>query len=177
MATYVAFLRGINVGGHTVKNDRLRELFEALGFTRVRTLLASGNVLFDADEVDAAALERRSEAQLRDGLGYAVPTFVRTGDQVAAIAGHDPFPDAPQGGKVHVGFLRQVLDQPTRGEVVALAKDRDRVAFRDRELYWHVADRFMDSALSDPAVDKVLAAAWTLRTANTVQRIAAKLSS
>lgn len=173
--TYVAFLRGINVGGRTVRNDRLRALFEDLGLEGVRTFLTSGNVMFHTDEVDAAGLERRIESRLRDGLGFAVATFVRDGDQVAAVARCEPFPDAPQGGKLHVGFLREELDRATQEEVVALAEETDRVAFRGRELYWHVAGRFMESALSGPAVGGLLGDRWTLRPANTVRRIARKL--
>ncbi len=176
MATYAAFLRGINVGGHTVKNDRLRELFDDLGFQEVRTLLASGNLIFQSDDVSVSALEDRIEARLRDGLGYDVPTFVRTAEKVTAVADHNPFADAPEGGKLHIAFLRAELDAATRNEVALLAKDTDRVAFLDRELYWLVAGRFMDSALSEPAVGKALGDDWTVRTAKTVQRIAAKLS-
>lgn len=175
-ATHVAFLRGINVGGHTVTNARLRELFEQDGFAGVWTYRASGNVAFAADRDDAADLEARIGALLGDALGYAVPAFVRDAASVRAIADHRPFPDVPAGGKVHIGFLRAPLDAPTRAELVALARDTDRVVFRGREIYWQVAGRFMDSALSDPAVDRLLADGWTLRTAGTVTGIAAKLA-
>lgn len=175
MVTYAAFLRGINVGGHIVKNDRLRELFEGLGFEEVRTFLASGNLVFRADDVGISALEGRIESGLREGLGYVVPAFVRTAEEVTVAAAHTPFPDAPEEGKLHIAFLRDELDPATRSEVDALGKDTDRVAFRDRELYWLVAGRFMDSALSEPAVGKVLGNDWTVRTAETVRRIAAKL--
>ncbi len=175
MATYAAFLRGINVGGHTVKNDRLRELFEELGFQDVRTFLASGNLIFQNDDVGDSVLEERIESRLRDGLGYDVPTFVRTAEQVTAIADHTPFPDAPADGRLHIAFLRAEPAAATKNEVAALTKATDRVAFRDRELYWFVAGRFMDSALSDPAVDRLLGGDWTVRTARTVRRVTAKL--
>lgn len=57
MQRYIAFLRAINVGGHTVKMDRLREIFEALGFSNVETFIASGNVVFETTARDPAALE------------------------------------------------------------------------------------------------------------------------
>ncbi|MDQ4131150.1 MAG: hypothetical protein M3133_09225, partial [Actinomycetota bacterium] len=90
-------------------------------------------------------------------------------------ADHTPFPDEPDVGKLHIGFLRCELDPSTRDEVSALAKETDRVAFHGREMYWRVAGRFMDSALSEPAIGKVLGDRWTLRTAQTVRRLAAKL--
>lgn len=177
MATYVAFLRGINVGGHTVKNDRLRELFEDLGFEAVRTFLASGNVIFECDQENGLEVERRIESRLREGLGYNVPTFVRTSEHLVAVAEHAPFPDQPGEGNLHIGFLREEPDPSTVNELAALANESDRVAFRGRELYWLVAGRFMDSALSGPAVGKVLGDGWTVRTANTVRRLAAKMRS
>ncbi|MFN2557010.1 MAG: DUF1697 domain-containing protein [Nitriliruptorales bacterium] len=177
MTTYVAFLRGINVGGHTVKNDRLRELFEDLGFEAVQTFLASGNVIFACEVENSREVEERAESRLREGLGYNVPTFVRTSEELFAVADHAPFPHEPSGGKLHVGFLREEPDHVTVNELAALTKDTDRVAFRGRELYWQVAGRFMDSALSEPAIGKVLDDRWTLRTAQTVQRLAAKLRS
>ena len=62
MPRYVAFLRAINVGGHTVKMDQLRRLFERLGFSKVETFIASGNVIFESASRSAKALEKNTEA-------------------------------------------------------------------------------------------------------------------
>ena len=70
MARYIAFLRAINVGGHTVKMDRLRALFQELPLANVETFIASGNVLFDSDESDTRVLERMIEGHLRAALGW-----------------------------------------------------------------------------------------------------------
>jgi uncharacterized protein (DUF1697 family) len=77
VARSVAFLRAINVGGHTVKMADLRRSFEALGFGGVATHIASGNVIFETDAGDPAALEDRIEKALQTDLGYRVDTFVR----------------------------------------------------------------------------------------------------
>jgi uncharacterized protein (DUF1697 family) len=61
MPRYVAFLRAINVGGHIVKMDYLRSLFEELGFTNVETFIASGNVVFDSSYKNPASLEKKIE--------------------------------------------------------------------------------------------------------------------
>src|SRR5438093_13743288 len=107
MPPYVAFLRGINVGGHTVKMDDLRRHFEAMGVANVSTFIASGNVLFESPEADAAALERRIEATLHAALGYESATFLRTDAELAAVAAQDPFPDVELEGreKVYVVFM------------------------------------------------------------------------
>ena len=92
MARYIAFLRAINVGGRTVKMDRLRELFEAMKFTDVSTFIASGNVVFNAPGKDPVVLETRIEKHLQQSLGYEVATFLRTPSELATMATFEPFP-------------------------------------------------------------------------------------
>src|SRR2546426_4439388 len=91
MPKYVAFLRAINVGGHTVKMDHLRLLFEALGFSNVETFIASGNVIFDSKSKNTKALEEKIEGCLYETLGYPVSTFIRSTVEVATIANYKPF--------------------------------------------------------------------------------------
>ncbi|MBW3562878.1 MAG: DUF1697 domain-containing protein [Actinobacteria bacterium] len=169
----VAFLRGINVGGHDVRNVQLEELFGQLDLERPTGFLASGNVLFGTDRTDTTALERDIAPHLEANLGFAVPTFVRTGDQVAAIAQAQPFADLA--GKVHVAFLRTEPDSDLQGELHEAATESDRLTFDGREVFWHVAGRFMDSALSGNEVNRLLGSEWTVRTLNTVTRLAGKL--
>ncbi|MDP2329037.1 MAG: DUF1697 domain-containing protein, partial [Dehalococcoidia bacterium] len=70
MARLVAFLRGVNVGGINIKMADLAQVFTGLGYTDVRTVLASGNVLFDTKERDRTATKRRIEAALTERFGY-----------------------------------------------------------------------------------------------------------
>src|SRR5690348_3357996 len=91
MNRYIAFLRAINVGGHTVKMDALRAHIQALGLQNVETFIASGNVIFESPEQDAQALEKRIEAHLKQALGYEVATFLRTPAELAAVAAYLPF--------------------------------------------------------------------------------------
>ena len=91
MIRYIALLRAINVGGHKVKMDRLRKLFESLGLSNVETFIASGNVIFDSPAEDARTLEKQIEDYLRKSLGFEVATFVRSVSELEAIAGYRPF--------------------------------------------------------------------------------------
>ena len=86
MKRYIAFLRGINVGGHRVKMDRLRSLFEEMGLADVSTFIASGNVVFSANSNDVDSLSSRIEQCLAQRLGYDVATFIRTPAELEAIA-------------------------------------------------------------------------------------------
>jgi uncharacterized protein (DUF1697 family) len=88
---YIALLRGINVGVHTVKMERLRELFTELGFARVGTYIQSGNVFFEATQTDRQALSQMIEAHLREALGYEVPVCLRTIPELEQIIRSDPF--------------------------------------------------------------------------------------
>jgi uncharacterized protein (DUF1697 family) len=89
--TYIALLRGINVGGHTVKMDRLRAQFSDLGFTRVRSYIQTGNVFFDSAEPDPQILRAMIEQHLRGALGYEVPACVRSVDEMERLLAVDPF--------------------------------------------------------------------------------------
>jgi len=75
---YVAFLRGINVGRHSVKMERLRALFTELGLAHVRTYIQTGNVFFETADDDVRSLEAKIEAHLSAKLGFAVPVFIRS---------------------------------------------------------------------------------------------------
>lgn len=92
MSSYVAFLRGINSGKNpTVRMETLRRAFEDLGLHNVRTVLASGNVLFEADSVDEFDLERRLAEALPQMLGYPTEVVVRTVDDMRRLVASHPF--------------------------------------------------------------------------------------
>ena len=177
MARHIAFLRGINVGGHQVKMDDLRKWFEALELDNVATFIASGNVIFEAGRAKPATLTRRIERQLSDCLGYEVPTFLRTDAELARIAEHDPFADlqVADGESSYVAFLYERPSAGAAKKVMALSNETDHVVVHDRELYWHVRGRMADSTLGPPVFEKALGSVpATVRNLNTVQRLAVK---
>jgi len=89
---YVAFLRGINVGGKKViKMEELSRIFRAAGFTHVKTLIQSGNVLFNSPADDIAALKSAVENKLKKELGYEVEVFLLTHSEVVSTVNSDPF--------------------------------------------------------------------------------------
>ena len=92
---YIALLRGINVRGHQVKMERLRELFTELGLANVRTYIQTGNVFFEAAEGEREELTAAIEAYLLQALGYDVPTFLRTAPELERTLALDPFKGAP----------------------------------------------------------------------------------
>ena len=85
MSRVVAFLRGINVGSHIVKKEKLQEAFVALGFKGVVTYKQSGNIIFETEIGNMGEVRARIEDKLRKALGYDVPVFLRTIPQLKSI--------------------------------------------------------------------------------------------
>ena len=175
MTTYAAFLRAINVGGHVVKMDRLRQLVESLGHARVETVIASGNVIFESAARDRRRLESAIALRLERELGYEVATFVRSAAELEAIAAYRAFPESGidlPGPAVYVGFLAEAPPPPLRKAVESLASAVDAFHFHGRELYWLCrARRSSDSEFSGARLEKILKAPATLRNLTTVARM------
>ncbi len=176
MPRYIAFLRAINVGGRTVKMDDLRRIFEAMGYSRVETFIASGNVIFDMATTDTAALEREIEAGLQAALGYRVDTFIRTPGELVAVAANRPFSDADYAAPhtLYVAFIGSTPDEAARARLLALANDVDALHVDGRELYWLRRDGVGESKLSGAAIEKALGGPATARNVRTVERLVAK---
>ena len=177
MDRYVAFLRGMNLGGRRIKNEELRRHFEKMGFEEVATFRASGNVVFSAPKREAESnLAQRVESELDERLGYDVAVFLRSIKEVAAIAAHEPF-DAKlverSKGKLQVSLLMKKPSAAAKIKVLALATDEDLLAIEGRELYWLPSGGLLESELDLKAIEALLGAD-TRRTLGTIEQIAAK---
>ena len=175
MPRLVAFLRAINVGGHTVEMARLKKLFEQLSFTAVETFIASGNVVFDSPRAAPAALEKRIAAHLEKTLGYEVATFLRTPAELAGVLSHRAFAKERAGSTLHIGFLGAPATAAAKRQVLALTSDIDDFHVHGRELYWRCAGRFSDSVVSGPKLEKALGQPTTMRKITTVEKLAKKV--
>jgi len=91
MRRFVVFLRGINVGGHIVVKEKLKEAFTSLGFQNVSTYKQSGNVIFETDMVNPQEIKSKIEDKLRNLLGYEVPAFMRKIPQLKSIIDFESF--------------------------------------------------------------------------------------
>ena len=89
---YLAFLRGINVGGNRkVLMGDLQKSLEALGFTDVKTLLNSGNVIFSTDDTDSSVLKKKIEAKLENAFGWNINVIIRSQKDIQSIVERNPF--------------------------------------------------------------------------------------
>jgi uncharacterized protein (DUF1697 family) len=178
---YIAFLRAINVGGHTVKMADLRALFEQVGFENVATFIASGNVIFNAHTGDLRVFETQIETHLRQSLGYDVATFIRSASELAAIAAYQPFaPGQPVGedARLYVAFLQVVLASGVQEKLLALQTANDQFHFHNRELYWFCQTRLSESPLfTGGLLEKTLGMPATVRNMTTIQKLTALYGS
>lgn len=174
MARHIAFLRGINVGGHTVKMAELRRVFESHGFSGVETVIASGNVVFESPAPGGRALEREVEAALEAALGFGVATFLRTPRELARVVERQPFAEEERapGAVVYAVFLRDAPAPAARDALRAIATGNDEVGFGAREVYWLRRERIKESEQFAVLLGKALGADTTNRNMNTVRRIA-----
>ena len=121
MTTWVALLRGVNVNGITVRSADLRDLFDQLGFTDVRTVLASGNVVFSSTAA-APALKTKIEKALRDRFGYDAWIVLVTRAAVAQAVEAFPFDAADASRQPYVVFAS---DDAVLTEILAAAPELD----------------------------------------------------
>lgn len=177
MPVLIAFLRAINVGGHTVKMDLLRQLFTDLGFSGVETFIASGNVGFETSESDLSLLESRIEQHLNEALGYPVKTFLRTPEELEQIARSQTFAPEDLENPAHtlyIGFLQSPPGPETTQKVAALGDSLNQIQIHDRELFWLVHTRISQSVITGARLEKALGMPTTLRNLNTIQKIIAR---
>ncbi|HEX3886414.1 MAG TPA: DUF1697 domain-containing protein [Phenylobacterium sp.] len=165
MTAYIALLRAVNVGGTgKLPMTELKAMCEAQGFAKVRTYIASGNVVFDAPG-DEAAVKAALEQALAAYAGKPVGVCVRTWPEMAAVLAANPFPEAAPNRTAAI-----FMDAPPPVDALDHAKGvaDEKMALGLREIYVHFGDGMADSKLRIPA-----AAAGTMRNMNTIAKLAA----
>ena len=164
---YIALLRGVNVGGHIVKMDRLRDLFGELGYGNVRTYIQSGNVFFDTDEADRAALTGAIEERLLTALGYAVPTCLRTVPEMQQTLALNPFTETTVTPDMRLNIVFSTRPIPTPAELPVWSPKRDMeirsVTAMEAFVVWYLqagrppaSDAFLKQTLGGPLTSRFL---------------------
>jgi uncharacterized protein (DUF1697 family) len=175
MISYVALLRGINVGGRTmVPMAELKALCEKEGLADVVTLLQSGNVIFKSDS-SAAKLELQLEKAATKKFGREIDFFVRNGGDWKKLVAKNPFPAEAKDDPGHL----VVLCLKVKPSAAALATLKSAIVGReyfragDRCLYLVYPDGIGTSKLTNAVIDRKLGTTGTARNWNTVRKIAA----
>ena len=168
--TYIALMRGINVGGkNKLPMTDLKRIFEDIGCEAVETYIQSGNVIFDAKRAIATRVETQAAAEIERRHGLTVPVISRAAADLARIVKGNPFQHESADPKtLHVGFLK---DTPTVDQLSHLDKDRsppDAFQVIDQEIYLFCPNGLARTKLTTDYFDRTLSTVTTVRNWNTV---------
>jgi uncharacterized protein (DUF1697 family) len=171
--TYVAMLRGVNVGGNPLKMDWLRRACEQLGLREVRSYLQSGNIVF-ASPLGAAKLATMLKASIDRQTRLPVPVIIRSAKEMADIVAQNPFLKRKEidTTKLHVTFLGDVPKHVDSARLDKLAGTRDAYLAVRREVYLHCPINYGETKLSNTAIEKALGVSATTRNWATVTTLA-----
>jgi uncharacterized protein (DUF1697 family) len=173
-STYVALLRGINLGGHKiVKMDQLRKMFEELGLQDVKTYIQSGNVVFKAAVQAPDTLAGRIEDELQRQFGFPVPVQVKTADEVGEIIRNNPLlkEKGIDPAKLHVTFLGCAPEKSALKTLDAIAAAPDQFRCLGRAVYLHCPNGYHVTKLNNNVLEKMLMAGATTRNWKTVNQL------
>jgi uncharacterized protein (DUF1697 family) len=171
---YVAFLRGINVGGRTIRMAELRACMEALGLTDVRTVLQTGNVVCTSDEPDADALRTQIEQGLQARFDYPAKALVYPFGSLQAILDGNPFDTRDGTCHTYIIFVDGGVEQELAHATPELDDDVEAVRAGDGVVYWRVVK---GSTLTSPFARNLTRASFrdrhTSRNSNTLAKVLA----
>jgi uncharacterized protein (DUF1697 family) len=171
---YVAFLRGINVGGkNKIKMEALREVFsKKLGFENVKTYINSGNVLFETAKADDKKLADAIEKAIEKEFALNIRVMVRTISEIEEIIKNNPFDGQFTDHKdLHVLFLDEELPEEKRVALLANNNENEMFAVRNREIFCLLRVSVLDSLFGKDYIGKKLKTLATARNWRTVNKI------
>jgi uncharacterized protein (DUF1697 family) len=175
MARYAAFLRAINVGKRRVTMEALRRIVADIGGTDVRTVLASGNVVFSSRHRTSGAARRALEGALADALGFDVPSALRTLDELHGLLAAPPFDSREQDAAfgVLIGFADAAIPAPVARVIEGLSCRTDLVRVLDRHVWWLRREQHSAAELENGRFDRAAGMPLTFRTVGTVTKVLA----
>ena len=180
MIKHIVFLKAINVGGHTVKMDRLKNLFEKMGFENVETFIASGNLVFDSKSKSINSIKKKIETELEKSLGYNVATFIRSAEELKKVIEYEPFKESElnnSSNTLYIGLLDSAPSKENQNKVFAMQDAANEFHFNNKELYWLCRKNFSDSGISGKVLEKAFGMETTIRNSTTIRKMVLKFCS
>ncbi len=178
MERFVAFLRGINVGGRTVVKEKLKEIFNSLGFQNISTFKQTGNVILETEIVNPKEIEDKIKAKLCTMLGYEVSVFVRTFPQLKSILEQDAFKgQTNEGTSFLVTFLATLPANFPLNLPLIIPKSTAQIISKKGTEVFSVTHGGGEGALPNPFLESKLKLKATTRNINTIMEIVEKYNS
>jgi uncharacterized protein (DUF1697 family) len=175
MTLFVAFLRGINVGGHNVKKETLQETFTSLGFQNIFTYRQSGNIIFEAGIGKPEEITKKIEIRLQDTLGYNVAVFIRTIAKLKDIIENEPFKEKNKEGTSYlVTFLASTPEKFPIELPTTIPKSTAQVISQKGTEVFSETHGGGEGALPNPFVESKLKVKATTRNINVINEIVKK---
>jgi uncharacterized protein (DUF1697 family) len=177
--TYLALLRGINVGGkNRLPMKDLVALFVSAGCGDVRTYIQSGNVIFRAGPGITTRLPGLITTEIGTRFGYQVPVVLRTTDQIGKVIDNNPFRKAGIAEEtLHVFFLADMPDSHRVADLDPGRSPPDAFALSGQEIYLHLPNGVAGSKLTNQYFDSKLGTTSTGRNWRTVTQLFAMMKS
>lgn len=173
MTTLIALVRGINVGGKTLKMEMLREICASLGWKNVRTYIQSGNVVFEESRTNVPSLERELESAILGRAGLTVSVIALPAKELQDIALANPF--LSEAGidetKLHLTLLDSAPEVDPAAVLLPKASTADRYLVLGRAVYLHCPDGYGRTEFSNPFIERKLKRKATTRNWNTVKKL------
>ena len=166
MHIYISLLRGINVSGQKIiKMDALRHMYEALGFEQVQSYLQSGNVIFQAAEINTLELAERITAQIANTFGFDVVVLVLTTETLREIIQNSPFAgDATKdNANCYVTYLERLSTSGAVESITSKALPEEKICFTDRAVYLYCPKGYGTSKLSNNLIESKMKVRATTR--------------
>jgi len=180
MNTYISFLRGINVGGHSkIKMKELIELYESLGLKNVKTYVQSGNVVFESNGNNINQIIKKIETGIQKKFGLDVKVIIRTPDEIKRIIKNNPF--LKRKGvdiiRLHVTFLSGKPEPALIKGLKVNKKESEEFIISGSEIYLYFPEGMGTAKLQPGILEKKLNVAATARNWNTVNALAEMANS
>jgi uncharacterized protein (DUF1697 family) len=173
-SSYIALLRGINIGAHKrMKMEALQRAFGELGFEDVKTYIQSGNVVFKAPPADNTQLANKIEKKLLSDFGFPVSVIVRTPAELHRVIQKNSF--LKEAGidtsKLHVTFLSGSPEKTVLKSLDRIAAGADRFNCGGKEIYLYCPNGYGETKLFNGALEKALSVQATTRNWKTVTKL------
>jgi len=171
---YVAFLRGINVGGNNmIKMERLREIVAALGFENVKTYVNSGNVIFETKKTGDKKLAAAVHEVIKKELGMDISVMVRSVDEIKEIVKKNPYHGRFENDKeLHIFFLNEPLSPEHQKLLLANNSETELITLDERTIYYLPRAGILEGVLGKGFIDRKLRIQATARNWRTVNKVA-----
>jgi uncharacterized protein (DUF1697 family) len=169
VATYVAFLRGVNLGpNNKISMPELRAMSEDLGYTDVATYINSGNLIISSTK-KAATVEREISKGIKDTFGRQIDVTVRTPAQLKKILAENPYPKGNP-SQVTVAFLTKLPPAGAKQKVAGIAQDYEPFTFAGQQVYVHYSQGIGKSKLAEKFSD-IIGVSSTVRNMRTIEKV------